>query len=809
METSCDNLLIEYPVTTSHVLNAIRDIYRCLNGDEVERKTLNILENVFKFNFIMIAKKNTRNDIIYYEGSSCAGNCPNGLVSDTKRQFLQNNHKDEDILWYVDRIGKICRVDPKDEKDVLIDKLNKETMVKYKFQDIIYFIPLRDRSDKVHAVIHASIPHNLDPGPACSQFLSDLDDLANHAGIAMEYAELHENLKSVADQRELLLSLGSKLDMMSSLQDKFFLILTGITCSKGLGFNRAFLFLQDLDGIYRGVCGIAPKDLTHNELIVKETAGWNLDKYWEAYQNNRAEYEWPTNVLQSMTLEIDTIDPVYQCLKNKEAILCRGSGLMDRSCNNPLYSALFDPNITYALIPIIAAGTCVGCLYLDNNYSQKEIVALQVLSVLGERLGSLIQEARNADMRERISSTFVALMTQIEELVMGDDPTSKALFTTVVGAAKILGMLRSCVLTSKDDHTSWEPIYLSLDWDINDTFWCEAVTNLRITKDQILEYKGNQGSPNEGRRLILIGLPVRFDDSRFILCMEPIASLAIDEMVQKAIRTLATFSSAIYNSSMLVRLSRTAVDHFLGDRSRVFATNLMRMAAHEMRTILFMLQLAVQNLAESQLCISNPQRRLLNNIKARMNAGIEAFMSYDKFLKDFSVNNDTKKTWTNIEPLVCQVFDLFKPRTIATEKSQEVIVKIECHGIQAKIDDLNLAIIIHNLFSNALKAVKHTFNPEIVISAELIEKSQVEIKVIDNGCGIFADEKEKIFLPGYSGFALRDQKERYALANSLKSTGIGLVCVKQIIEIENNGKFSISTHKGLTTASVILPGKRG
>ncbi len=123
---------------------------------------------------------------------------------------------------------------------------------------------------------------------------------------------------------------------------------------------------------------------------------------------------------------------------------------------------------------------------------------------------------------------------------------------------------------------------------------------------------------------------------------------------------------------------------------------------------------------------------------------------------------------------------------------EESIIKIEINvhpdDLVLMADESLLARILDNLIVNAIHALQNISNPRIHLKA-FSKKGQVHIEVIDNGCGIPAEIKDKIFIPFFT------TKEN--------GTGIGLGLIKQIMRL-HNGEIAVQSEPGRGTAFTLI-----
>ncbi|PKA22829.1 sensor histidine kinase [Leptospira meyeri] len=110
--------------------------------------------------------------------------------------------------------------------------------------------------------------------------------------------------------------------------------------------------------------------------------------------------------------------------------------------------------------------------------------------------------------------------------------------------------------------------------------------------------------------------------------------------------------------------------------------------------------------------------------------------------------------------------------------------------VRCNIDELNQ--VWTNLITNAIHAMKKIEHPKLIISSKMIGADYVLISFEDNGSGIPAEIKDKIWDPF---FTTKDQGE---------GTGLGLGIVKGIIE-KHKGRIEVESSPGKTRFMVYLP----
>lgn len=133
-------------------------------------------------------------------------------------------------------------------------------------------------------------------------------------------------------------------------------------------------------------------------------------------------------------------------------------------------------------------------------------------------------------------------------------------------------------------------------------------------------------------------------------------------------------------------------------------------------------------------------------------------------------------------------------KQLADDKQVDITLELDDRILV--MADLNMAqTVVRNLLSNAIK-----FTPRggsVVIKTEVGETTNACISVTDNGIGIEKSLLSKIFEMSYSIHTPGTENE--------KSTGLGLILVKDFVE-KNNGSITIDSEKDKgTVVSFTLP----
>lgn len=224
-------------------------------------------------------------------------------------------------------------------------------------------------------------------------------------------------------------------------------------------------------------------------------------------------------------------------------------------------------------------------------------------------------------------------------------------------------------------------------------------------------------------------------------------------------------------------------------------TNLINMISHEFRTPLTSIK------SSSDLVLKYLPTLKKSETKERLGTHFERIRVQVNRINDLISGvlllggMDTGKVQFMPEPLELKAFvnnffsDYYDSHT---DDDREVKVVFEGVPKKVKVDKLLLSHILRNLVSNALKYSKGSKNPELNIK---FEKDKVNIIVKDYGIGIAKKDMQNLFQSFYRG----DN------ALTIPGTGLGLVIVKQFVDMHNGEIFLNSQLNKGTTLQVILP----
>ncbi|MBN1473669.1 MAG: hypothetical protein JW914_03555 [Syntrophaceae bacterium] len=212
--------------------------------------------------------------------------------------------------------------------------------------------------------------------------------------------------------------------------------------------------------------------------------------------------------------------------------------------------------------------------------------------------------------------------------------------------------------------------------------------------------------------------------------------------------------------------------------------------AHEIRNPLNAISIATQRLKKDFVPAESGKEEGFNNLSGvikdeikRLNGIIEEFLSFSKSrrleLRDFSITEILQK-------IVSLLREEAQDRGVIIEtkwRESPAVIPVDINKIQQAF---------LNLIKNAMESIPAQGKISITVDKE--GKDYIIVRISDTGCGMAADEIERIFSPEYT------TKE--------KGVGLGIPLASEIIR-GHGGEIRVISREGEgTTFEVILPRER-
>ncbi len=266
--------------------------------------------------------------------------------------------------------------------------------------------------------------------------------------------------------------------------------------------------------------------------------------------------------------------------------------------------------------------------------------------------------------------------------------------------------------------------------------------------------------------MFLIAILMSYFLSKYItkslkIVSQKIIDTRLDKRLQKI--QIDNASEEIYAlvsayNSMIDELEESAVKLATGEREQAWR-EMAKQVAHEIKNPLTPMRLTVQSF-QRKFDPEDPNvHHKVNEYTNTLIHQIDTMSAIASAFSNFAKMPAQQNEILNVPKIVKLALDIFNENYIVFHSEKEEIL--------AKFDRTQLIRVVTNLVKNATQALQEEENPKILVEVSE-EDSMVIIRVSDNGIGISAEDKEKVFEPKFT--------------TKSSGMGLGLAMVKNIVE---------------------------
>ncbi len=216
------------------------------------------------------------------------------------------------------------------------------------------------------------------------------------------------------------------------------MILTAVTMSDGLGFNRAILLLVDEEkGVLRGEMGVGPADAEEAASVWQSLTmeGKTLEQLMQEIETGPLRKDSFLDKLCS-SIEIDLQGDgyaVHRAIKEKKPVVVKNAKEDPEA--DPLIVQVLGSE-SYALVPLVSRDRVIGLLWVDNYFTGRPITEddIRFLTGFAGHVASAIENARLFEQVRRAEVELENIFESISDMlyITDEDYTIKHINRAVI-----------------------------------------------------------------------------------------------------------------------------------------------------------------------------------------------------------------------------------------------------------------------------------------------------------------------------------------------------------------------------------------
>ncbi|HDO21264.1 MAG TPA: PAS domain S-box protein, partial [Nitrospirae bacterium] len=522
------------------------------------------------------------------------------------------------------------------------------------------------------------------------------------------------------------------------------MVLTAVTMSDGLGFNRSILFMIDEEkNVVRGVMGVGPADseeawqIWDRLSINKKTL---LDLLKEVEDGPLKKDSFLDKLSVGMEIPLDQDTTITRSIKEKTAI-----NVIDVHQEPLSDNILIQQTGTqaYALIPLVSRDRVLGVLWVDNYFNRKPITDedIRFLSGFSDQVAAAVESARLFEQVKLTEAELENIFESISDMVYFNSSDYEIKNINRAVAEKI-GKPPEEIIGQKCYkvfHNMDEP------WD-----QCPHHKTVETKKAYVEEIE----DPNLGGTFLVSSSPIFNPQNDFIGTVH----------VVRDITELKKLREKLSTADRMAALGEVAAK-----------------VAHEIRNPLVSIGGFSRRLEKKLNGSLKDYASVITNEVTRLEGILKEILGY---VREIRLIKET----TTINSIINEILPLFQEEV--RKKRIDLVLSFDenINNIEVDVNRIKEAFI--NLIRNSFDAVSE--NGEIKITTHS-EGNFVVTEISDTGHGVDKKDMPYLFDPFFT--------------TKITGTGLGLSITHRIIE-QHNGKIEVTSEPGKgATFKIYIPVK--
>lgn len=531
------------------------------------------------------------------------------------------------------------------------------------------------------------------------------------------------------------------------------MVLTVVTMSDGLGFNRAILFLVDeASNTLNGVMGVGPSSMEEAGQIWLSLKDKSLETIIKEIESSPLRKDSHLDMLShDLSINLDEDCTLARCVKEKKILNVPDAG------TEPSVNVLLNQKLgtgAYGLVPLITRDRVIGLILVDNLFTGKKITDedLQFLMGFTSHIASAIENARLFEEVSLARAELKNIFESISDMVYFNDKdyvirnVNQAVVDKIgKPAEEIIG--KKCYEVFHNRHEPWR--------------WCPHKKTMDTKKAHVEEIS----DPNLGGTFVISSSPI-FDS---------LGNLAGTVHISRDITELQVLRERVSSSERMAALGEMA--------ARV---------AHEIRNPL----ISVGGFARRL------EKKLDGDLHEYAKIILEEVWRLENILKEilgFVKSSQIVKNKVNLNEFISEITNFISPEILG--KGNRLSKELSDSSIMISVDTDRIKEAILNIITNANQA---TESGTITVKTGQ-EAKEALIEISDTGCGIKQEDLKHIFTPFFTTRAqgtglgltithriIREHKGRIDVESTWSGQG------------EDDESYNVN-RKGGTTFKIYLP----